>query len=253
MSSQRTFSVEVAHWVRGVRFYIASATILITAEVWWWVSVSYSGSVLFATRLEEVYAWLATGLLALALAIGPIYKVFPKLPVKFIMYDARRLFGVSAAWFATLHVAIVYVSLFKLANPLSLPVTYKRSFLVGIIALVILLAMAFTSFDKAFRGMGIWWYRLHRLVYAAALLTLLHSFMIGAHATNWPALLLLAAASLTILALQVYAAFNHGRRPTVWQLVTITLTTILLIATLNYGYSQQKLNSDSLKGQQHQL
>jgi DMSO/TMAO reductase YedYZ heme-binding membrane subunit len=243
----RSLKAEINHWLHGVRFYLACATLLVTVEVWWWASVSYGGTVLFATRMTEVYAWLATVLIAVAVTIGPLYNVYPKLPAKKIMYDARRLFGVSAAWFACLHVGIAYVSLFKLANPFSLPSTYKQSFLIGGIALLILLAMAFTSFDKAFRGMGIWWFRLHRLVYAALLLILLHAFMIGAHATHWPALILLTAGALLVIVLQIYIAFVRQSKPTIWQVLTISYTVLLMIAIFNYGYGQ-KLGYNPIEG-----
>src|SRR5580698_6609866 len=137
----------VLEWRKGVRLYIALAVLLVTLEVWWWAQASYSGSILFATRLEEVYAWLGLALITLAVSIGPTYSTWPKLPGRSIMSDARRLIGVGGAWFASLHVTIAYVALFKVANPFGLPRSYQQSFAVGSVALVILLAMAFTSFD----------------------------------------------------------------------------------------------------------
>jgi sulfoxide reductase heme-binding subunit YedZ len=174
-----TIRQTLEHWRSGIRLYIAIAAGVVTLEVWWWASVAYGGSPLFAIRLEEVFAWLALGLLVFTMLIGPAYKIWPQLPGKMIMRDARRLTGVAAAWFAALHASINYIALFKWANPLNLPTKYQQAFLLGVTALLILLALAFTSFDRAFRGLGIWWFRLHRLVYFALVLSILHMYLIG--------------------------------------------------------------------------
>ncbi|MGC1176473.1 MAG: ferric reductase-like transmembrane domain-containing protein [Candidatus Saccharimonadales bacterium] len=235
------------HWRKGVRLYIGIGIVLVTLEVWWWASASYSGSVLFATRLEEAYAWLAVGLICSAVTIGPLYKVFPRLGGKGMLFDARRLIGVGAAWFASLHVAVAYVSLFKLANPLHLPRSYQQAFVVGALALIILLAMAVTSFDKALKTMGIWWFRLHRLVYVALLLILLHAFLIGVHATQWPALIILTVVAVGLLSLHIYISFVRQERPTIGQLLTISYVVLLLVALFNYGYGQ-KLGYNPIEG-----
>lgn len=144
------------------------------------------------------------------------------------MFDARRLLGVSAFWFASLHVIISYSSLFKLANPLTLPTTYQQSFLAGSIALLILFAMTATSFDKAFRGMGKWWFRLHRFVYVALPLILLHALMTGAHTDNPLVVLMLIIAATYVVGVHGYLSFVK-RRPTIWQLLAISAVTIALI------------------------
>ncbi len=164
------------HWLTGVRFYIAGATLLVTGLVVWWTETAYGGSSLTTIRCQETFAWLALSLMVLAISIGPTAKLFPKLPGKSILFEARRLIGVSAAWFATLHVGIAYFVQFSTANPFSLPAEYRNAFGLGVVALAILLAMAFTSFDKAFNGMGIWWFRLHRFIYVAIMLVLFHIF-----------------------------------------------------------------------------
>ncbi len=237
-------------WRRGIRLYIGIAIVLVTLEAWWWVSVSYSGSTLFATRLEEAYAWLAVGLISLAVAIGPVYGAWPRLPGKAIMSDARRLLGIGGAWFASLHVTITYVALFKTANPLDLPANYQQSFAVGSLALLILLAMAFTSFDRAFHGLGIWWFRLHRFVYVALLLGLFHAFTIGVHATEWPVLIVLSITAGLLLCLHAYLAFIRTDHPTIWQILAISYAAVLLIAVFNYGYGQ-KLGYNPIKGKSH--
>ncbi len=222
-------------WLIGVRFYIALGIVAVTLETWWWASMTYSGSDLFAIRLEEIYGWLSLGLITLAVSIGPVYKILPKFPGKLIMFDARRLIGVGGAWFASLHVAIAYISLFSAANPLTLPTIYQQAFALGTVALIILLAMAFTSFDKALKKMGVWWFRLHRLVYIALLAILAHSFMIGVHATTRQVMALLAFAATALLVMNI---FSQRRKPSVYKLVSITSAAVLLVIIFSYGITQ---------------
>jgi len=245
----KDFVSTLRHWRHGVRLYIAIAIVIVTLEGWWWASVSYGGSNLFAIRLEEFYAWLSLGLLATAISIGPFYKLFRNATGKSLMFDARRLLGVGAAWFATLHVVLVYNSLFKFANPFSLPDEYQRSFLVGAIALIILLAMAFTSFDIAMKTLGVWWFRLHRFVYLAVLLVLLHLFMIGAHSLQTGVIATLTIASVTIFGLEIAAIFTRSPSPTKWQLLALIPSIIFLVLTFGYAFSRYSQQEDSAKYQ----
>ncbi len=225
------------HWLYGIRFYIALTTGLVSAIVWWWARASYGGTTLFPTRLEEVYAWISVGLIVMALTIGPSYKMFTKLPGRSIMFDARRLIGVSAGWFALLHVTIAYGSLFKFSNPLDLPSEYQQAFAVGFIALLILLAMTVTSFDAAFNTMGKWWFRLHRLIYVASGLILLHVFMIGVHATTTAAFGLLTVAAVGLLVM--YIALLIRKPPTtIWRWLTVGSMIVYIVVVLLYGLHQ---------------
>jgi sulfoxide reductase heme-binding subunit YedZ len=236
------------HWLAGVRFYIACGIVLATVELWWWVNTEFSGSDLAAIRLQESYAWLSLVLLGTALLIGPLYKLVPTFPGKQLARDARRLFGIGAAWFASLHVAITYFGLFHGANPLTLSAQYQRPFLLGTLALVILLAMAFTSFDAAFTGMGKWWFRLHRFVYVAAALAVVHIFMIGVHATSLLSLAVLAVASLTLLAMHTSILLQQNRRPSIWQLLTIGTAILSFVLIGNYALQQYIAKHDITGG-----
>lgn len=175
----------------------------------------------------------------MALFIGPFFGSFRRLPGRGIAYDARRLLGIGAAWFATLHISVAYLVLFKLANPLHVPGHYRPAFLFGAIAWLILLAMAFTSFDAAFRGMGKWWFRLHRFVYVAAVLSLLHAFNIGAQATRPRVLGALGLVAIMLLGLHCYAVVRKGKRVSNWQLLTIGAMTAVLVIIFSFGYRQR--------------
>jgi len=241
--------VWLTHWLRGIRFYIGVAIVVLSLESWWWAATGYSGTSLFAIRLAEVYAWLSLSFLCTALLIGPVCAVFKRFPGRKLLFDARRLLGIGAAWFASLHITVVYDALFKFANPLHIPGDYQPAFLVGVIAWIILLAMAFTSFDKAFTRMGKWWFRLHRFVYAAISLTLLHAFMIGAQASRPAVLLLLGTVVAIGFGLQCLAIIRQGHPASNWQMVTVATMTAVFVIVFSYGYTQRdKYQVSSSKG-----
>lgn len=225
------------HWRTGVRLYIGITVAAITLEVWWWTHSAYAGTPLYATRMEEIFAWLSLGMITTAVFIGPSYKFFPRLPGRRIMFDARRLLGVGGAWFASLHVAISYASLFQFANPLSLPTKYQQAFALGTVALLVLLAMAFTSFDRAFHRLGIWWFRIHRFVYLALLAILAHAFLIGVHATKPTVVLILIFLSAALVLF--HALGQRGKAFSVWRVATLSGSTLALILIFIYGFTHQ--------------
>lgn len=235
------------HWLGGIRLYIAIAIAVVTAEAWWWAHVVYGSDSTGTIRLEEIYAWTAVMLLGLAVSIGPFLKLFPKFVGVKLLRDARRLLGIGAAWFGTLHAAIAFFGLFHAPNPLTLASVYRQAFLWGMVALVILLLMAFTSFDRAFKGMGIWWFRLHRLVYVAIITVLFHAFMIGYRAATLPVLITIATAVILVMGMHLYLFFKVAR-PRALQVVTVAYMVIFLAAVLNYGLSQHLGYNVLLKG-----
>lgn len=246
-------ATSVYNWTRGIRFYIAITTLVITGDIYWYISSVYGNASFAAIRLQETYAWLSLALIIVALAIGPVTKLLPLLPGKSILRDARRMVGISAAWFASAHVFISFFNQFHAANPLTLPVPYQQAFAVGSLALVILLALAMTSFDGAFRRLGPWWFRLHRLIYLAVLLILFHAFSIGVHAVMWTYLLPLSMAIAGLFAIHFYLSFGPGREPTTLQSVGLCYGLLITIAVLAYGYTQHlgfsKVTGSSSAGQ----
>jgi sulfoxide reductase heme-binding subunit YedZ len=135
-------------------------------------------------------------LLLASLAITPIRRLSPKIS---FLVRFRRLIGLYAFFYATLHLSI-YVFLFsgydfltalaglRSGHPGELITQWKviwpdiaddllkRRFIqVGIFAWLILLALAVTSPASIMRAMGGKnWQRLHRLVYVAALAGVIH-------------------------------------------------------------------------------
>ena len=113
-------------------------------------------------------------LLCITLAVTPLRRWSGR----HALMRFRRMLGLFAFFYATLHfLAYAWLDMgFDLADiARDIP---KRPFaLVGFAALTLMLPLAATSFDRAVRAIGgARWRDLHRLVYAIALLALLHFF-----------------------------------------------------------------------------
>ena len=94
----------------------------------------------------------------------------------------RRLLGLYVFFYSVLHF-LAYAWLDMGFDPAAVVKDLaKRPFaLVGFLAFVLLVPLAATSFNRAIKAMGAArWQRLHRLVYAIALLGLLHFFWMRA-------------------------------------------------------------------------
>ncbi len=121
--------------------------------------------------LEQRTGFAALTLLVLSLAATPLRTVFDwRAPGKH-----RRALGLYAFFYAFIHVSI-YVALdygFNL-NLLLADTFEKRYTLVGSLAFILLLALAVTSFNWWMRKLGKNWKRLHKSVYLAAPLVIIH-------------------------------------------------------------------------------
>jgi sulfoxide reductase heme-binding subunit YedZ len=166
-------------------------------------------------------------LLLVSLAVTPIRRLSPKLA---FLIRFRRLLGLYAFFYATLHLA-TYVFLFsgydfptaiagirsghpgeifmqwKIIWPGIVDDLVKRRFIkVGILAWIILLALAVTSPGFVMRAMGGKnWQRLHRLAYVAAIAGVIHFWWLVKTGVRTPwkvtavlALLLLARGAYTL-------------------------------------------------------
>lgn len=117
-------------------------------------------------------------MLCLTLAVTPLRQAFA-LPA---LARLRRLLGLVTFFYGVVHF-LCYAWLDMGLDPaLILPDIAKRRFiLVGTLALLLMLPLAATSFNRAIRALGAArWQALHRAVYAVALLALLHFFWMRA-------------------------------------------------------------------------
>jgi len=112
-------------------------------------------------------------MLVITLAITPLRRLWPRLNwlIKF-----RRLLGLFAFFYATLHLA-TYVALYAGfdVNTMAADIAKRRFITVGVAAWLLLLPLAATSTNWAIRKLGgKRWNRLHKLVYAAAVCGVIH-------------------------------------------------------------------------------
>jgi methionine sulfoxide reductase heme-binding subunit len=185
--------------------------------------------VLFAAALLP-FAWLLYGALADALGANPAEKLLRATgdwTLRFICLTLaitplrhwtgqpalarfRRMAGLFAFFYACVHF-LCYAWLdmgFDVAAIVrDIP---KRPFiLVGTLALVLLVPLAATSFNRAIKALGaVRWRLLHRLVYATVLLGLLHFFWMRAAKNNFAEVAVYA----TIVAILLGWRINEWRQ-----------------------------------------
>ena len=122
-------------------------------------------------ELEQRTGRHAITLLVLSLLCTPIHTVFKwSEPLK-----RRRALGLYAFLYATIHV-IIFVDLdYGLAWSLMVETVLQKPYIVvGLITFLLLIPLAFTSFDIWKKRLGKNWKRLHKLVYFIAPLAVLH-------------------------------------------------------------------------------
>jgi len=131
---------------------------------------------------RQVYGLTALGVLLGACLIGPLTSVFPRLPLRGVLLAGRRAVGVSAFIIAIPHV-VCYLGPVLLGNwreLYELGVLWVVGLVLGLLALVDLTMLAWTSRDAAVKAMsGKRWKRLHRTVYVAAPVLFLHALFVG--------------------------------------------------------------------------
>jgi len=118
----------------------------------------------------ETGRW-AFRILLLTLAVTPLRRVTGWNPI----IQVRRMLGLFAFFYATLHLAAYYA--FDLTFSLALLVkdTAKRPFIfMGMATFLSMLPLALTSTKGWIRRLGKRWTRLHRLIYVSAICAAIH-------------------------------------------------------------------------------
>jgi methionine sulfoxide reductase heme-binding subunit len=119
------------------------------------------------------FGFVACILLAAVLSFTPLRVLFPHSRLALALNRHRRLVGVSAFFYALLHVAFQF--LHEGGWPTFFTDIKKPFLLVGALTFLILLTLAVTSFNFMVRWMGgRRWKNLHRLAYLAAGLAAYH-------------------------------------------------------------------------------
>ena len=139
-----------------------------------WLAWQFSQDNLTANPIREIQ--LRTGryalnLLVLTIACTPVYNIFGFKPAR----QWRRTLGLYAFMYAGLHllnfIGLDYGFNFALIEE---GIAAKPFALVGLAAFIILLPLAVTSTKGWVKRLGNNWPRLHRLVYLAGILAVIH-------------------------------------------------------------------------------
>lgn len=141
------------------------------------VALAYATERLFYGEVVHLSGEWATRLLMLAMSATPLTLMFPGRPLPRFLMRYRRAFGVASFAWAVLHTVVYLERQTGLADVTddALDVAYAT----GWVALAIFLALAATSNDRSVRWLKRGWSRLHRFVYAAAVLTFLHWLLVS--------------------------------------------------------------------------
>lgn len=120
---------------------------------------------------EQLGKW-GIRFLLISLVCSPIYAFTGRrFPLKL-----RKVTGLWAFAFISVHVWIAVTR----SKSLSFTAFFHAPYVVpATIAFAILVALAITSFKPVMRLVGHWWKPLHRLVYVAAILSIVHSLMVA--------------------------------------------------------------------------
>lgn len=125
-----------------------------------------------AERIEHLTGDWALNLLLLTLLVRPLWR---QMGWRSSFVWLRRTLGLLAFFYATLHLlAFVVFELNLSLNELSAQVLEKPYITLGMAAWLLLVPLAITSSAGWQRRLGRNWQRLHRLVYVATLLGILH-------------------------------------------------------------------------------
>ena len=151
----------------------------------------------------------AARLLVWVLLLSPLRRLFPKSRWSGWLLRHRRYFGVATCGYVLLHAVIYLVETKTLAVWLGdLP---QPAFWTAWAGALIFLALTAASNDAAqlspTGATRLWWQRLHRLVYLAALLSALHWYMVE------NALGTVLAHALPIIVLRVLSQWREHAAP----------------------------------------
>jgi sulfoxide reductase heme-binding subunit YedZ len=192
--------------------------------------------------IHEIGNW-SLRLILLSMAVTPARRILRWVKV----LQVRRMIGVAAFAYVAVHFVLYVASesfdLGKVASEIALRIYLT----IGFIALLILMAMAITSTDGMLRRMGGKnWRRLHRFVYLAGILAVVHFFMQTKANVNEPWVMAGLFAWLMCWRALNWIGWYEGRLAEWWPLLlALVATAITAIGeTIYYGI---KLGVDPMR------
>lgn len=191
-------------WV-GLKALAHALALLPLAQLLWAVRGGQLGPDPVAALTHATGDW-ALRLLLACLAMTPLRRLLGQAwPLRF-----RRLLGLYAWFYATLHLAVYLVLDLGSYWAQVLEDVVERPFItVGFLAWLLLCALALTSTRGWMRRLGRRWGQLHRAVYGAAVLAVLHFFWLVKSDLREP--LAYAAVLALLLGLRAWWRWGPGR------------------------------------------
>ena len=140
--------------------------------------------------------------LCVALAVTPLRVINGQV----LLMRFRRMLGVNVFVYAALHMlSYAWLDMGLDLEDIARDIAKRPFILVGFLALLVLSALAATSFNKAVRWLGAQrWQALHRSVYAVAALAVLHFYWMRAGKNNQTEVLIYGAILATLLGWRVW-------------------------------------------------
>lgn len=243
------------------RFYILLCAFLISGVEYLLIAASTPQSYQRIVRLDQLYAWTCVVTLYLTLLIGPLNHMRLASRVIGALRHARRALGVSAWYFAMLHVSFSFFGeLHGFSGLKFLPEKYLVAVVIGCINLLILSLLAITSFDKVISLLSFRrWKLLQRLVYLAGCLIIIHAIMIGSHFTDLsqpiPQFFFVCIALLVLLQLQGLDILLSRKWPILprYFITSIFIISIICVYIVSLFSPSENLSVFSIHSQHIQL
>ena len=158
----------------------------------------------FVTRTTGMLTLL---FLIVTLAVSPLRRI---LGLNWLV-RFRRMLGLFAFFYGCLHL-LTYVAFDRFFRFSTIPgdIATRRFIAVGMGAFFLMLPLAITSTDAMIKRLGgKRWTLLHRVVYGAGILGVLHYFMLVKSDVRQP--ITFAFLLALLLAFRVFAKYHHGR------------------------------------------
>ena len=148
--------------------------------------------------------------LCVVLAVTPL-RVITATPA---LARFRRMLGLFVYFYAVLHLLCYsWLDMAFVLGDIVRDIAKRPFILVGFAAVLLLTALAATSFNRAVKALGARrWRRLHKLVYAIAALALLHFFWMRSGKTDFAEVGVYAAVIISLLGWRVVHAWRQRRR-----------------------------------------
>jgi sulfoxide reductase heme-binding subunit YedZ len=141
-----------------------------------YIFIEYLRGETFYGEIVHFTGVLATRLLMLTLAVTPLRLMFPAAGWTGWLMRRRRYLGVATFGYSAMHTG-VYLA--RLGASGALAEAAEPGFLTAWLAIAVFVPLAVTSNDRAVRRLRRAWKRLHRLIYAAAVLTFAHWLLVA--------------------------------------------------------------------------